>query len=310
MTLPSIALNLDPFGRGRKAVPDSVQKVKPEVDELVERAYREYLGLPLVNYFREREYILEIELIKDNIILNSSQIELLLDRMIDGTQVEKVNHPSTSLYLTTLIQNSYTYGHYNDFKLTTGDSKLVNIGLELQGSKDKRIILTLDGNVGYGCGEEAEYTVFSILGDGGEMCGEYVKHSEFSIRGNVGWRCGEEAEHSDFSIQGNADWGCGLDAKHSRFNIKGNAGNGCGRVAENSNFSIRGNAGDLCGAGAKHSYFNIYGNAGKRCGEEAKYCNFIVHSRELFERLKKDLRPINRVVLMDDADNILEEMQI
>jgi glutamate synthase domain-containing protein 3 len=295
MTIPSIALNLDPFGKGRKAVPDSVQRVVPEVDELVERAYKEYLTIPISGYFDKDfdEYMLNVSqkpIIKDRNVLNPSQIELLLEKIIGENPLKVVNDWNTGLFLTAIIQISYTYGH-NNFTLTTGDSHIVYIGHELKGTIDNKIIITVDGNVGADCGQGAEYSIFRI-------------------QGNANYGCGLETKFSEFNIQGNADYGCGLCAGHSDFSINGDAGNDCGSYAEYTNFNIRGNAGGWCGEHAERSYFNIYGNAEKGCGEKARFSKFTVHSQDLFKRLRKDLGITNRLALTDDSGKVTKKVFI
>jgi hypothetical protein len=220
MTAANLALNLDPFGKGRKAVPDSVQKVVPDVDELVERAYGEYLRIPGSGFFYETEELVSrTAIIKDKSALNPSQIELLLERIIEEYPAEIVSYRVTGLFLTALIQNSYTYGHYNNFRLATAGSKIGLIGHRLKGTKKDRIVLTIEGNTGHDCGEMARY-------------------SKFNIYGNVDADCGWEAKYSDFDIHGNAGEGCGINAEHSNFNIYGNAAEYCGSYAECSRFIV------------------------------------------------------------------------
>jgi formylmethanofuran dehydrogenase subunit C len=292
MTVSSIALNLDPFGKGRKAAPDSVQKVEQKVDELVESAYKKYLNLPDIDYFdKESRPLSKKVIIKYDIVLCPSQIELLLERIIGDNPIGKAKDWSTGLFLSTLIQNSYTYGLYNSFTLITGDFGIDGIGYRLRGTKNNRIALAVYGDVGYACGELAENFDLNIQGDAGEWCGEH-------------------AEHSNVNIQGNANGGCGWDAKHSSFKIQGNAGDWCGIHAIDSSFKIRGDTGRWSGDKAEYTEFNIYGNVSYGCGDRAGHTRFIVHSKAVYDRLMRyNLPKTNKIVLVDDAGNILEERQ-
>jgi formylmethanofuran dehydrogenase subunit C len=220
MTVADIALKLDPFGNRRGVAPDRVTAVAPQAGGLVERVYREYLKIPKFNRFdEESDYILDISLIRDLKVIDPVQIELLLERVIDENPIAKVNDNKMGLFLSALIQNSYTYGHYNYFRLATRESEINKLGWGLKGTKDSKIILAIDGNVGEDCGERAKYIQLDILGNAGAWCGYRAKYTHFDIQGNAGDGCGWGAKHSHFSIHGNADCMCGGNATYTHFNV-------------------------------------------------------------------------------------------
>jgi hypothetical protein len=108
------------------------------------------------------------------------------------------------------------------------------------------------------------------------------------------------------AIKGNVGRDCGAKSRYAHFDIRGNVGDYCGDYAEYSQFTIHGDAGYCCGNGAVRSRFNIYGDV-DMLGRTISGSEFAVHRRDLFERLKDDLRRTNTLRLVDDAGNILVE---
>ncbi|HLC71325.1 MAG TPA: hypothetical protein VJI32_04915, partial [Candidatus Nanoarchaeia archaeon] len=113
-------------------------------------------------------------------------------------------HPHTyevfSLFVTRLIQNSYTQGH-NNFVIT---NDLPNIlwdffGGELCGKEERPLHLEMDGNVCDGFFHLAKYVHVRLDGDIRGECGKQSEFSSFEITGSVG-SCAERARNSIYTL--------------------------------------------------------------------------------------------------------------
>ena len=226
-------------------------------------------------------------------VLNPSEINEFLQTVLKeyGDELDK---RKTEFYINCLLQDSYDAGN-NNFVLNTGDSQMNHLGYMLKGTDEKKLEITIKGDVGYKCGyssTNSSFTIegnvrewcgkssnnssFAIRGNVGESCGDISKDSSFTIKGNVGYWCGRDSTNSSFTIEGDIENECGKDSKDSTFTIEGNVGNWCGRNSKQSSFTVKGNVGDECGRYSENSTFTIGGNVGKWCGEYSINSTFAI----------------------------------
>ena len=202
----------------------------------------------------------------------------------------------TGVFISKLIQDSYDVRN-NNFVLNTKSLKEIhNIGVRLEGTKEKPIQITIEGNTGDGCGYEAYHLTFNIKGNAGYGCGSGSVHSTFNIEGNTGDNCGQEAQNSTFKIKGNTGDLCGYEAYHLTFKIKGNIGDQCGLCSENTTFEVHGRFG-----------MNTGGSFREGWDERSKNSTFITYKQETYKRLLEELPKTNIAVLEDRNGNVLKK---
>ena len=244
-----------------------------------------------------------------NDVLTPEQINSFLQTTITYENDKNYQH-YMGLFVSKLIQNSYDNGHNNFVLNTKALKEMHSIGYKLEGTEEKQIQITIEGNTGKWCGLTAKNSTFNIKGNAGDGCGRDSNHTTFNIKGNTGNWCGEESKHTTYNINGNTGDHCGSVSKHTTYNIKGNTGNDCGYKAYHSTYNIKRNTGDGCGAGSEHSTYNIEGNIGDECGYFSKHSTYITHNKKLYKRLLQELPETNKAILKDKNDKIIEEKTV
>ena len=191
MNAPTI--NLD-------AEPELLEEIVVRKDEAVEGVVRIYRELDFeylrkktwldFEYLRKEEWqdIQERYQRKKIPIIAPAQIDLVLQRIIHKTPKEQINDRSTGIYITHLIQESYTAGN-NNFTLNTKDTIINNLAYKLAGTTEQPIKLTINGNIGDKCGFDMEQLQLTINGNTEAWCGTHMTQSTITINGNTGnWR--------------------------------------------------------------------------------------------------------------------------
>jgi len=273
-----MALNpLDRYKGTRK--PDEVRKsdVAPASDipdlELLIRKYEQNIHDRTLRKYGDAENYFSL--------LRPIVTEVLTPSQINKFLQYTIKHDSSNMYngvfVTLLIQNSYNNNHNNFFL----DSKaltyvLQGIGYKLKGKKQDRINLTINGDVGCGCGEEArELNLFAV--NAGAFCGEEAVSSRFTITGNVEEFCGRDATFCGFNIGKRAGNDCGNSSRYSVFLIGKSAGVECGHDSTESKFDIKGGVAYECGTGSRKSEFTILKGVGRKCGDNSVESTFTIH---------------------------------
>lgn len=218
---------------------------------------------------KKYEQILSIEdYLKDNTffkivwekiteILTPGEINCFLQATIKYENEKKYSNYSydTGLVITRLMYNSYLQRH-NNFYLDTVDLLPIDcIGYKVEGTKERQLLVTINGEAGSDLGRESRYLTINVKGNA-PGCGYYSKNSIFDIEGDAGDSCGKESKNSIFNIKGNTEGRFGWDSENSIFDIGGDIEYLCGNGSRNSTFVIRG---DMVGIafqwGAKNSTF-------------------------------------------------------
>jgi len=176
--------------------PEGLEDIVIAKDEDVEEVIKIYRGL---NWKRLRNEtwmnIHETYQQKKIPILIPTQIDLVLQRVIQETPTEQTNHRITGLYITHLIQESYTAGN-NNFTLNTKDTTIYALAHNLTGTKKQPIKLTINGNTGNDCGTGMKQSQLTINGNTRDNCGWFMKQSQVTINGDTGNWCGEYSTDS------------------------------------------------------------------------------------------------------------------
>ena len=201
-------------------------------------------------------------------VLIPTQIDFVLQRIIQETITKQTNDRITGLYITHLIQESYTAGN-NNFTLNTKDTTIDNLAHDIIGAKERPLKLAIQGNTGYFCGEK--------------MSGVII-----NVNGSVGDYCGQSAQQSEIIVSRNAGEYFGRDAKHMKLTIHKRVHNGCAYHANCVDVTLHAQARDDCGYGARDSTF--------------KFTNKLA-----YDRFKKTISASNKIFLIDTQGNIIEK---
>ncbi|MBI2669409.1 hypothetical protein HYX14_06220 [Candidatus Woesearchaeota archaeon] len=122
-------------------------------------------------------------------ILNPEHINAFLQSTVIHGNHEQYKE-RTGLFLSRLLQNSYNAGN-NGFQVDTRSTgALDNLGVFLEGTKEKPIRLTITGDVGDDCGAYSTNGNYMITGDVGYDCGRLSINGTYTINGSVGEWCG------------------------------------------------------------------------------------------------------------------------
>jgi len=186
---------LNPFEKKPKGkTPDEVQEVELG-DKAIERILGVYQGLdfPVCKVGETAEIIRDLQLE----ILTPGQITLLLQKALSITSTERINHYVTGIFLSALIQYSYSDG-YNGFVLNTQDTHIDRMGYRLEGQKENPLEIDIRGNVGSYFGHRLDHSKIKIEGDVGDWCGSDSKKSIYTMQGEVGDWCGIHSKDSIF----------------------------------------------------------------------------------------------------------------
>jgi hypothetical protein len=187
MVIAAQAMAVDPFMAGRRAKAPDVQAgiPLPSADELVERAFRDYISCVRKTSCDYYGRLLSTQAANGRIILTPSQISLLLNRLTGSFDLSGDDGNLFPAYLNIIVQFSYNAGH-NDFSLDTISSSVAYFGAVLHGKRDKPLTLRIQGDVGFRCAEYAEYI-------------------HLSIAGNVGFGFAHESENSVYYVEGDME---------------------------------------------------------------------------------------------------------
>ena len=271
------------------AAPEGLEEIIVAKDKDVERVVRIYQELDVEELNNKllwngiREYYSR----KKIPIITSAQIDLVLQRVIQETTTEQTNHYITGVYITHLIQESYTAGN-NNFALNTKDTTIDDLAYRLAGTTENPITLTIQGNIG-------------------NDCGSYGEHQTITVQGNTGGWCGWGMKQSHVTINGNTGYNCGRNMKQSQLIINGNTGDWCGRGMEQSQLVINGNTGDWCGWRMEHSRLVINGNTGNDCGKHATDSTISTNNKETYKKIRQNILKGNKTFLYDNKGNIMEQ---
>jgi len=257
-------LALNPFENkkaGKKA--EQEQKIEFELDEKVERMMEQYRTFP------NKDILDELNSMKYE-ILEPTQIDLLLQQIIQTKTKCAPESPATGWFLSKIIQNSYNAGH-NNFTLTTKESRIQFLGNELEGTIENPIQIAIQGSAGAGLGSES-------------------RNCRYNVQGNTGVHCGDRSKNCTYNIKGTTGKGCGWESENCQYDVQGNTGNVCGYNSENCQYDVQGNTGDYCGISSEKCTYNLYGNIGDRCGWNSKKCTFRTPSKEIYKRIRKKVK--------------------
>ena len=171
------------------AEPERLEEIVVKKDKDVEEVVRIYHESDF-KYLRNDNWqnIRETYQQKKIPVLTPTQIDLTLQRIIQETQEEKINSNVTGLYITHLIQESYTAGH-NNFTLNTKDTTIDCLAYKLTGTKKQPIDITINGNTGNWCGSNMKQSQVTINGNTEAWCGYNMTQSQVTINGNTGNNC-------------------------------------------------------------------------------------------------------------------------
>ena len=190
------------------AEPERLEEIVVKKDKDVEEVIKIYHESDF-KYLRNKNWqdIRETYRQKKTPILTPTQIDLTLQRIIQETTTEQTNHSITGLYITYLIQKSYTAGN-NNFTLNTKDTTIYALAHNLTGTKKQPIKLTINGNTNGWCGSDMKYSQLTINGNIGHWCGRNIEHSQLTINGDTGYLCGYRMKQSQLTINGNTGNDC------------------------------------------------------------------------------------------------------
>ena len=204
----------------------------------------------------------------------------------------------TGYFISKLMQNSYGAG-YNDFTLNTiSPINVAGIGSFLKGRKEDPIRLTVDSDVGYGCGMNSKYLVACVKGSAGMDLGASADRCVFDVRGNTGDYCGYGAVKSVFNILGDVGLQCGKEAEESEFNIKGNVEGSIGHEAKNSILRLRGSIGASCGWYAENCIFDIESGPDQEWAwfRDSNTCTLKTSNYDTLQKLLKRVTMRNKII--------------
>ena len=120
----------------------------------------------------------------------------------------------TGLFISQLIQNSYTAGN-NDFELDMSSLKPIDcLTFGEYGIEERVLKAVINGEVGNLGGGNSQHSTFTIE-KAGNYCGRFAQYSTFTVE-KAGDGCGEYAHHSILTIKETGDF-CGSAAQHSIF---------------------------------------------------------------------------------------------
>ncbi len=99
--------------------------------------------------------------------------------------------PNTGLFVSRLIRQSFYDGN-NNFRLETYDIKNIgNLGSYLEGTIDKKIMITIDGNAGDNFGSSSKHCWFVVNGDLGAYTANFSEICRYEFSGDIDYGGGE-----------------------------------------------------------------------------------------------------------------------
>jgi len=138
----------------------------------------------------------------------------------------------TGWYLSALINSSKE----QDFKIFTNylTKTIDDIGYENVKNID------VNGNVGYGVGDEMKNGEITINGNAGEGVGWDMKNGKITVNGNAGDLVGDGMKNGKIIVNGNAGEGVGWNMKDGEITVNGNAGNWVGWYMKGGEIHLNG----------------------------------------------------------------------
>ena len=246
--------------------------------------------------------------------LTPLQIDIVLQYIIKIADQQKIEHELTGGDLSDLLKKSYRAGH-NDFLLHTKDAHLNY--LSAVGRKNTPFVLTIDGNIGDDCFQEARYvalTVHGIIGnqclrdadhstllahgDTGNYLAENTKYTSIEIRGSVGHGCCEKASHAKAIIHANAGFWLGKGSSDSAYVVDGSVGFSTGSKSTRSSYHIGKDAENNFASKSDDCFFHIEGEIRLSSGKEMQDCTFVTANEKTYELLRKTVSSTNTVALI------------
>jgi len=223
MKLTFLQALVNPFANKESASPDNIEKkVTAKRDGKLEAAFNKYNRLEYRESDGKSDEYIESrfkEIAKLNPeTLTPAQIDIFLNRVIKETKPWKLEAAFTGMYLSYLIQLSYNSGH-NDFHLTTADSKLDDLLIEVGGSEKRRLKAHIFGQYCSDVGRRAKYLDLVVDGRVGHI-GIDASYSSFNVNGDVSTMCGWASMYCDFVVTGDVDEIIG-DSQHCTYTIEG-----------------------------------------------------------------------------------------
>src|SRR3989344_1776034 len=211
---------VNPFeGRGFKLA--DVEDIRDiSIDETVKNAFQKYCSLS----YGDSKITLLRKMKLD--VLNQMQLNILLQKITRETEKSKVGDEVTGMYLSRLIQLSYSKGHDN-FVLMFKEG-ISYLGYNLKGKFGKPLNITLYGDALDHCGAESKYLNMNISGNTTGYLGSHSDSCKYVLNGSTQNSCGSNALLCDFEISGNVGSELGFFSYLSKYTVQGKIGNNPG----------------------------------------------------------------------------------
>ena len=216
---------LDPF-RGKKEegkLAQQIASIEFQKDPLVDAVLQEYaIYIEKCKNFpgspRERHEAIRYH-------LETSNLTLLTPAQITNaayliSQLEANLKHYAGFFISRTIQQSYKAG-YNEFTLILNDEPIRFLTSYLQGQPEKKIAITIHGNVRDRVGHYSQYIDVTICGDAGHFLGDYSKDSLFHLHGSAPGFVGSDSQSSIFKVKGSSGDLIASGAKNSKFYLHG-----------------------------------------------------------------------------------------
>jgi len=217
ITLEKI-MEINPFNNQKSdKEPEKEGKVEFENDTSIEKTLDHYRQMDHTNWPASVRFLHDFE----PELLTPNQINTLLQKIIQETPKQKMEHYITGMIITQIIQESYEKGH-NKFMLTTKDTRIQNIGHSLKGTPENPVRISIQGNTGNQLGYHSKKCRYDINGNTEKDCGTHSKNCKYNIQGNVTELCGDGSRNCIFLIKGNAKEFLGDNSTNCKYYIKGN----------------------------------------------------------------------------------------
>ncbi len=209
MSIAVIAL--DPFNSknpGKQAQSFKPFEIKdPLVDKILEQ-------------FQDDVYNYSNVEIKD--VLTPSQIQVAVHRMVqkplESREGPYLDHRA-GVFISNLVQGSYNTG-YNNFILNTDAVKIGSLCVCLEGTKENRLQLRIEGTVGYQSLGWSQHIDCRVEGDVWTDFAYASKYSRFYIDGNAQDNCASGSFNTAVHASGKIERGWGMHAWFSRFSAQ------------------------------------------------------------------------------------------
>jgi hypothetical protein len=188
MVMAPTNMAVDPFrGARQMRAPETQADVPlPEIDEIVEKTFNEYIQARRIDPSTGQHFNLRrnTEAMKGKIILTPLQIETLFTRLSDYQAIAADRYDLIGLYISSIIQYSYNAG-YNNFSLHTGDVPLKNILEYLDGKESDPIVVGIVGNVAGWSGSSSKNLSLTLFGSSQECFAMWSSSCEYHVEDQI-----------------------------------------------------------------------------------------------------------------------------